>query len=78
MLYFGKLCVIINLASLKLYLQVMMMLRKILKATTFLFLSMCLMLGNNMVHAGSGQSSAGVTSQGGGGSCGGGGASRGF
>ena len=54
------------------------MLRKILKTTTFLFLSMCLMLGNNIVHAGNGQSSAGGTSQGGGGSCGGGGASRSF
>ena len=78
MLYFGNLCAIINLASLKLYLWVRTMLRKILKTTTFLFLSMCLTLGNNVVHAGGGQSSAGGTSQGGGGSCGGGGASRSF
>ena len=59
------------------------MLRKILKTTTFLFLSMCLVLGNNVVHAGGGQSSAGGAAQSGGNtfggdSCGDGGASRGF
>lgn len=54
------------------------MLKEIFKTIIFLSLSMCLMLNNNVVHAGSGQSSAGGTSQGGGGSCGGGGASGSF
>lgn len=53
------------------------MLRKILKTTTFLFLSVCLTLGNNIAHAGGGQSSVGGTYQGGG-SCGGGGTSGSF
>ncbi len=73
MLYFGNLCAIISLASLKLYLYVVIMLRKILKTTTFLFLSMCLTLGNNVVHAGGGQSSASTAAQGGGGPFSGGG-----
>lgn len=56
------------------------MFRTILKVTPFIFLSMCLMLNNNVAHAGGVQSSAVGTSQGGfgGGSFGGGGASRGF
>ena len=48
------------------------MLKKIFKTIAFLSLSMCLMLNNNVVHAGSGQSSAGGTQQGSGGSFGGG------
>ncbi len=52
--------------------------KKILKSITFLSLTMCLMLSNNMTHAGGMQSYSGGTFQGGGGSCSGGGASRSF
>lgn len=59
------------------------MLKKIFKVITFLSLALYLIPTNNMVHAGSGQSSAGGTSQSGGdtfggGTFGGGGASGSF
>lgn len=40
---------------------------KMLKTVAFIFMTMCLVLSNNVAHAGGGQSSAGGTSQGGGG-----------
>ena len=54
------------------------MIKKIFKTIPLLILSMCIMMSNNVGHAGSGQSSGGVTSQDGEGSCGGGGATTGF
>ena len=78
MYYSENLCIKIKLASLGLLFEGDNMIKKIFKTIAFLTLSICLMVNNNVVHAGSGQSSAGGTIQGGGGSTGGGGATRSF
>ncbi len=78
MYYLKNSCVKIKLVSLGLLFEGENMIKKIFKTIPLLILSMCIMMSNNVGHAGSGQSSGGVTSQDGEGSCGGGGATTGF